>query len=206
MASKDQIQANRLNAKKSTGPKTFSGKSRASRNSLRHGLTARRVALWYIDDPREWAQLRHDLIAHLKPVGILEELLVDEMLKALLDIWHVDKLQAAILSEGTIAEFANRALISSKATAHGASDRLNHLNQALDQIDNGENSEETCVATNVKQSKSARLEFSQLPRKFIENFVSNTGSLDLINRYHARGVARFYRALEELQSIQDQRG
>ena len=38
MTSERQITANRINAKKSTGPKTSLGKSRASANSARHGL------------------------------------------------------------------------------------------------------------------------------------------------------------------------
>jgi hypothetical protein len=38
MTSELKIFANRQNAKKSTGPKTKSGKSRASRNAVRHGL------------------------------------------------------------------------------------------------------------------------------------------------------------------------
>ncbi|MFK4578016.1 hypothetical protein [Bradyrhizobium ottawaense] len=38
MASIRQIEANRSNAKRSTGPKTAAGKTRSSRNALRHGL------------------------------------------------------------------------------------------------------------------------------------------------------------------------
>jgi hypothetical protein len=40
MTSESQITANRANAKKSTGPRTQDGKSKASRNALRHGLDA----------------------------------------------------------------------------------------------------------------------------------------------------------------------
>ena len=40
MASERQCAANRANAKKSTGPKSRGGKMRASRNAVRHGLTA----------------------------------------------------------------------------------------------------------------------------------------------------------------------
>jgi hypothetical protein len=40
MASDRRIKANRANARKSTGPRSPAGKKRASRNALRHGLTA----------------------------------------------------------------------------------------------------------------------------------------------------------------------
>ena len=39
MATQKQIEANRRNARKSTGPRSASGKKRASRNALMHGLT-----------------------------------------------------------------------------------------------------------------------------------------------------------------------
>jgi hypothetical protein len=39
MATERQIAANRVNAKKSTGPKTAAGRLKSSRNALRHGLS-----------------------------------------------------------------------------------------------------------------------------------------------------------------------
>jgi hypothetical protein len=39
MASEKQIMANRANAKKSTGPRTATGKLKSSRNAYRHGLS-----------------------------------------------------------------------------------------------------------------------------------------------------------------------
>ena len=41
MASQRQIEANRSNAARSTGPKTAGGKATSSRNALRHGLASR---------------------------------------------------------------------------------------------------------------------------------------------------------------------
>jgi hypothetical protein len=42
MSSDDKISANRINARKSTGPRSARGKSRASRNALRHGWAVKR--------------------------------------------------------------------------------------------------------------------------------------------------------------------
>jgi hypothetical protein len=43
MISYPQIEANRRNALKSTGPKTEAGKQASRRNAVRHGLTAETV-------------------------------------------------------------------------------------------------------------------------------------------------------------------
>ena len=40
MTSQKQIEANRRNAKQSTGPRTTAGKQRTSQNALKHGLSA----------------------------------------------------------------------------------------------------------------------------------------------------------------------
>ncbi|MDH2354989.1 hypothetical protein QCM80_30625 [Bradyrhizobium sp. SSUT112] len=39
MATEKQIRANRVNAKRSTGPKSLAGRIKSSRNALRHGLS-----------------------------------------------------------------------------------------------------------------------------------------------------------------------
>jgi len=64
MASDKQITANRRNARKSTGPKTATGRAASSRNAFRHGLT-----LPLIDDPNSMkeAHLLAEVIAIDQP-------------------------------------------------------------------------------------------------------------------------------------------
>ena len=53
MTSLRQIESNRRNAQKSTGPKTQSGKQRSSQNAVRHGLTAETV-IGPLEDPADY--------------------------------------------------------------------------------------------------------------------------------------------------------
>jgi hypothetical protein len=81
MASQKQIDANRRNAQKSTGPKTPEGKARVSRNALRHGLTAE-VAIIEGEDENEFNQFQADFYDHLQPHGPVEAHLVQEVATA----------------------------------------------------------------------------------------------------------------------------
>ena len=53
MTSLRQIESNRRNAQRSTGPKTQGGKARASQNAVRHGLTAETV-IGPLEDPADY--------------------------------------------------------------------------------------------------------------------------------------------------------
>jgi hypothetical protein len=56
MTSLKQIEANRRNAIKSTGPKTEAGKEQSRRNAVRHGLTAESVVN-VLEDPEAYKAL-----------------------------------------------------------------------------------------------------------------------------------------------------
>ena len=71
MATIKQINANRKNALLSKGPKTDLGKLNSSKNSLKHGLTAKQLVIG--EDLKEFEQYRDLMIEALKPEGILEE-------------------------------------------------------------------------------------------------------------------------------------
>jgi len=76
MATEKQIEANRRNAQKSTGPATEVGKTKAKFNALKHGMTADTAVLPY-EDPSSYEQLRESLIDNYQPVGAGEQMLVE---------------------------------------------------------------------------------------------------------------------------------
>ena len=73
MASAAQIEANRRNAQKSTGPKTERGKARARRNAITHGMTARTIMpVLPQEDPKELEDRTQQAITAMKPRNPLE--------------------------------------------------------------------------------------------------------------------------------------
>jgi hypothetical protein len=66
MTTEKQIAANRANAKRSTGPKTFEGKIRSSVNSRKHGLSAKTIVIDG-EDPAEFDELLSSLIKQFNP-------------------------------------------------------------------------------------------------------------------------------------------
>ena len=81
MASQKQIEANRRNALKSTGPKTDEGKAAVSMNALRHGLRARSILIPG-ENPEEYDQLCASLEAEWRPRNRTEQLLLEQMVAA----------------------------------------------------------------------------------------------------------------------------
>jgi hypothetical protein len=61
--------ANRLNAQKSTGPRTPDGKAKSALNSLKHGLTARAPVLAN-EDPSEFLLFQDAMLEELNPLTV----------------------------------------------------------------------------------------------------------------------------------------
>lgn len=81
MATERQVNANRANAKKSTGPVTPEGKSRVALNALKHGLSAQTLLLTNESRPR-FDNLIASLAEHYGPANAEELACIEEMAAA----------------------------------------------------------------------------------------------------------------------------
>jgi hypothetical protein len=75
MTSFRQIEANRRNALKSTGPKTEAGKQQSRRNAVRHGLTAETV-IGTLEDAEDYRDFEAAVIADYDAQSAVERELV----------------------------------------------------------------------------------------------------------------------------------
>ena len=146
--SQKQLEANRRNAQLSTGPKTAQGKRRVRWNALKHGLLARSVVVTSSDCFEYRSQFRtllSRLHQELRPVGILEEMLVEKIAVA---YW---RLRRAVRAEaGEIKErwhkvkHANRML--AKLRSHSPDNNIEDATAALPAA---------CAADNIVRYETA---------------------------------------------------
>jgi len=83
-ASEKQIEANRQNAQKSTGPKTEIGKRKSAQNALKHGLFSNSPVIENLkEDVEEYNQLKILMHLELRPKGVLQTHLVQKLVDSL---------------------------------------------------------------------------------------------------------------------------
>src|SRR5471032_410081 len=94
MSSLKQIEANRRNALKSTGPVTAEGKQRSRCNAVRHGLTAETV-IGALEDAEDYNAFEATIIADYDAQSAVERELVLRLASLL---WRLRR--AAIMETG----------------------------------------------------------------------------------------------------------
>ncbi len=103
MATISQINANRRNALKSTGPKTPAGKVRASLNALRHGFTSKQIVL-NTEDEAAFQTFHAEFVDEYQPSSPTERMLVDEVAVAAWRLRRMQSLETALLDVRFVLE------------------------------------------------------------------------------------------------------
>jgi hypothetical protein len=97
MTSEAQVSANRLNAMKSTGPRTRAGKAVVGLNNMKHGILSREV-LVQGESEADLVGFGKRLRAQLAPVGELELLLADRIVSNAWRLRRAAGIEAALLN------------------------------------------------------------------------------------------------------------
>lgn len=79
MVSDRQLQANRRNALKSTGPRTPEGKAVVAQNAVTHGLLAQLEVLPGLERQEDWDNHTSEVMADLAPEGRMEVILAERV-------------------------------------------------------------------------------------------------------------------------------
>ena len=99
MASLKQIEANRRNALKSTGPRTAEGKMRSRRNAVRHGLTAETVVVG-LEDSEDYRAFEASVTADYEPQTAVERELVLRLASLLWRLRRATAIETGLLMLG----------------------------------------------------------------------------------------------------------
>jgi len=76
MSTQEQINANRQNAQKSTGPRTAEGKAAVSKNAVKHGLFASETVIEG-ENQADYDEYLDGFLAELEPDGMVETLMAE---------------------------------------------------------------------------------------------------------------------------------
>jgi len=160
--SPQRIEANRRNAKLSTGPKTAAGKKAVSQNAYKHGLTAMTAIVEKYENPDQFRKLFGDLCESYAPVGAIEFELVEEIALCIWRRRRARSAEASAIHETTKTE-AKRLIMKSalddppviKAFCLRVpiEDRVDRLKNVIDQLG------EICEQFNQTQQLDERSRF-----------------------------------------------
>ena len=98
MATLAQIEANRANAQKSTGPRTLEGRTTSSMNALKHGADAASLVIPG-EDPAEYDRVVADYRSDLRPATALEHFQVDIMIRSYWQRRRLERIEAKLYCE-----------------------------------------------------------------------------------------------------------
>lgn len=99
MVSAKQLEANRRNALKSTGPKTDAGKKASSGNAMTHGLTSKACPILPGEDAAAFDALHEALVRDLQPRGILQREVVRDLAQIRWKLRRVPAIEAEIMAQ-----------------------------------------------------------------------------------------------------------
>jgi hypothetical protein len=201
VTSNKQVQANRRNALKSTGPKTQEGKDVARYNAVKHGLLSQEVLL-PDEDEAAFRELGERLRAELQPAGELEGMLVDRIIAAYWRLRRLGRVEAGIFAWELYMELTRRAYQEAQSYTRQESPNKELLRSRLPTTkitDEQRYKEALSKAKEMERMRDA--ETATLGKAFIRD-ADKANAFSKLSRYEATLERSLYKALHELQRLQ----
>jgi hypothetical protein len=179
MTTPKQAEANRRNARRSTGPKTPEGKARSRRNAVKHGATALDLMLLPGEDPDKFRGCIEAIHETYKPVGNYEFGLVQRIAFMEWRLSRLSRFEVGMMQAG-----------------------FDQLSQTESEV--GENENQDCPTEASPDVLDLENDLAQITRLLSESLESKLPQLNLLARYEVtlqRNIERTYKMLERVQSL-----
>jgi hypothetical protein len=202
MATIKQIEANRRNALRSTGPNTAEGKATVALNAMKHGLLSRELLLPG-ENGAAFAELAENLRAQLAPVGALESLLVDRVIAAVWRLHRLIRVETGLFAFRYYQALADRARMEVQRysrTEGGINALLASLNDARTIV-----TDEAKHEAALQQVREAEALRDGVALSLGRAFAAENATLAMLSRYEMSIERGLFRALHELQRLQSAR-
>ena len=123
MTTNNQINANRENAKRSTGPRTPAGKVKVRYNAMKHGMLAE-AALLPDEDEETFRRFVAELTADLDPEGEYESMLAEEIVNLTWRLRRGSQVEAGLFVRADAAQVEESFRAEARALENAEGDRI----------------------------------------------------------------------------------
>jgi hypothetical protein len=204
MTSEKQLQANRKNAQKSTGPRTAKGKAKISKNAFKHGLLSEDIIIPG-EDPKLFAYIKQELVEQLDPIGFQEAEIAERMAVLMWRLRRVYRVEARIFAyEQAVAEVDRT---GAERKSHEVKvDKFLALSFADLEIDDEEEYAKASEAEDAAIAHLAKIS-TGIGRAFMQDAAGND-ALSKLSRYETaidRSLSRLRTELEWLQRMRKEK-
>ncbi len=198
MTTQKQIGANRRNSRRSTGPKTRTGKAESKMNAMKHGLLAADLVVRG-EDPAEFTRVLENLVDELQPQGPLEEQLVERVGACMWRLRRLYRIEAGIFAHESLTIELDRARDEARSCEEYVDEDLFESSEEMRITDEERYNQATArIEKTTRLLKEGTL---ALGVAFIQD-AKYTGAISKLSRYEAAIERSLYRALHELQRVQ----
>ena len=197
MVNEKKVAANRRNARKSTGPRSATGKAKARLNAIKHGLTASLPIFLEGESEDEFEAMRTGFHQAWSPIGELEVFLVDRMVQRGWQMGRAERVEVELFSRQILADDAKRLETALQPVFKIPGVMASQFSSELEFPDEADSKKQLA-------EKRLRMAAFRVGTAFL-GLTSGEDSLGKLQRYETDAERSFFRAAHELERLQRRR-